>query len=158
VIAVLIVSCPCTIGLAVPMVIVVASGVAAEKGVIFKSSNAIELAHKTTHVGSDKTGNLTCGKLAIVLEEYPNLSPSTRGLLGLIAESKHLVSTTIVTYLRNNDIKSTLVSNTKNIVGRGVEGSFAGRKIRAGNFKWLGLSDSPIFNLFFRGYTYFVTW
>ncbi|KAH8695826.1 E1-E2 ATPase-domain-containing protein [Phaeosphaeriaceae sp. PMI808] len=62
-ITVLIVSCPCTIDLAVPMVIVVATGVAAERGVIFKSADAIEISYKTTHVVFDKTGTLTQGKL-----------------------------------------------------------------------------------------------
>lgn len=58
-ITVRIVSCPCAIGLAVPMVIVIASGVAAERGVIFKSAETIEVAYKTSHVVFDKTGTLT---------------------------------------------------------------------------------------------------
>lgn len=58
-ITVLIVSCPCAIGLAVPMVIVIASGVAAKRGVVFKSSNSIEVAYKTTDVVFDKTGTST---------------------------------------------------------------------------------------------------
>ncbi|KAG8423511.1 hypothetical protein J3458_000399 [Metarhizium acridum] len=58
-ITVLIVSCPCAVGLAVPMVVVIASGIAAERGVIFKSANAIEVAHQTTHLVLDKTGTLT---------------------------------------------------------------------------------------------------
>src|SRR5437868_2433619 len=53
---------PCAIGLAVPMVIVIASGVAAERGVIFKSADSIEVAYKTSHVVFDKTGTLTLGK------------------------------------------------------------------------------------------------
>ncbi|KAK5715775.1 hypothetical protein LTS12_027790 [Elasticomyces elasticus] len=58
-ITVLIVSCPCAIGLAVPMVVVFASGIAAEKGVVFKSADSIEVAYKASHVVFDKTGTLT---------------------------------------------------------------------------------------------------
>ena len=65
-ITVLIVSCPCAIGLAVPMVVVITSGVAAESGVIFKSASAIEVAHKTSHVVFDKTGTLTIGRPVVV--------------------------------------------------------------------------------------------
>ncbi|KAL8724404.1 MAG: hypothetical protein Q9166_007967 [cf. Caloplaca sp. 2 TL-2023] len=84
-ITVLIVSCPCAIGLAVPMVIVVATGIAAERGVIFKSADAIEIAYKTTHVVFGKTGTLTQGKLIIAREEYLSTSPSSKALLlGLI--------------------------------------------------------------------------
>lgn len=67
-ITVLIVSCPCAIGLAVPMVIVIATGVAAERGVIFKSAESIELAYKTSHVVFDKTGTITEGKLTMARE------------------------------------------------------------------------------------------
>ncbi|EOD45141.1 putative copper-translocating p-type atpase protein [Neofusicoccum parvum UCRNP2] len=71
-IATLIVSCPCAIGLAVPMVIVMASGIAAENGVVVKTAETLEVARKTSHVVLDKTGTLTQGKLSISREVFPN--------------------------------------------------------------------------------------
>lgn len=143
-ITVLIVSCPCAIGLAVPMVTVVATGVAAEKGVIFKSANAIEVAYKTSHVVFDKTGTLTQGKLDVVSEDYPSASPSTKSLLlSLIGSSKHPVSTAVAAHLRSQGLRASTVSNFKSVPGKGVEGTFAGRTLRAGNCRWLNVVDNP---------------
>merc|ERR1711939_1176647 len=64
-ISVLIVSCPCAIGLAVPMVVVIAGGVGARFGVVFKSAMAIETARNVSHVVFDKTGTLTRGELSV---------------------------------------------------------------------------------------------
>ncbi|KAK4118569.1 hypothetical protein N657DRAFT_675456 [Parathielavia appendiculata] len=71
-IAVLIVSCPCAIGLAVPMVVVIATGVAAEHSVIFKSAESMEVAYRASHVVLDKTGTLTEGRMSVVAEQYVN--------------------------------------------------------------------------------------
>ncbi|USP82466.1 P-type cation-transporting [Curvularia clavata] len=142
-ITVLIVSCPCAIGLAVPMVIVVSTGVAAERGVIFKSADAIETAWKTAHVVFDKTGTLTQGRLTISQEEYLNSSASTKALLlGLISSSKHPVSAAVANYLKAEGVAATTVSDPKHLVGKGIEGAFAGRSLRAGNSRWLGLSEN----------------
>ncbi|KAF3031343.1 hypothetical protein E8E11_000174 [Didymella keratinophila] len=156
-ITVLIVSCPCAIGLAVPMVIVVATGVAAERGVIFKSADAIEIAYKTTHVVFDKTGTLTQGKLTIAREEYPSASPSMKALLlGLIGSSKHPVSVAVATHLKMDGVTPTTVSDPKSVVGRGVEGTFAGRTLCAGNSRWLNLSNDPLVqSILSQGYTAF---
>lgn len=156
-ITVLIVSCPCAIGLAVPMVIVVATGVAAERGVIFKSANAIEVAYKTAHVVFDKTGTLTQGKLTVTQEEYPSTSPSTKALLlGLIGDNKHPVSIAVASHLKTKGVIATTVSDPQNIVGKGIEGAFAGRTLRAGNSRWLGFSDDPIVHsITSQGYTAF---
>ncbi|KAH7385552.1 E1-E2 ATPase-domain-containing protein [Phaeosphaeria sp. MPI-PUGE-AT-0046c] len=143
-ITVLIVSCPCAIGLAVPMVTVVATGVAAEKGVIFKSANAIEVAYKTSHVVFDKTGTLTQGKLAVTSEDYPSASPSTKSLLlSLIGSSKHPVSIAVAQHLKSQGIRASTVSNFKSVPSKGVEGTFAGRVLRAGNCRWLNMVDAP---------------
>lgn len=102
------VSCPCAIGLTVPMVIVVATGIAAERGVVFKSADAIEIAYNTAHVVFDNTGTLTQGKLTVAREEYPSASPSTKALLlGLIGSSKHPVSVAVVTHLKMMGVAAT---------------------------------------------------
>ncbi|KAL3294595.1 copper-translocating P-type ATPase [Colletotrichum asianum] len=157
-ITVLIVSCPCAIGLAVPMVIVIASGVAAEKGVIFKSADSIEVAYKTSHVVFDKTGTLTHGELSVSKESYVTDDPeATKSLLlGLVGSIKHPVSAAVAAHLEANGISPAPVSDSKTLTGKGVEGTISGRKLRAGNSRWLGLSSDPAVESFLsQGYTVF---
>lgn len=144
-ITVLIVSCPCAIGLAVPMVIVIASGVAAKRGVVFKTAGSIEVAYKTTDVVFDKTGTLTAGKLAVVREEYVMDSTElTKALLlGLLGNIKHPISAAITTHLTSQGTPALAVSDANVVTGKGVQGTVDGKKLRAGNSRWLALSDDP---------------
>ncbi|KAH8171381.1 e1-E2 ATPase domain-containing protein [Sarocladium implicatum] len=142
-ITVLIVSCPCAIGLAVPMVIVIASGVAAERGIIFKSADAIEVAHKTSHVVFDKTGTLTRGKLSVVEIECID-EEALPSLLGLVDDSRHPVSVAVAAYLKDIGIPSSAVPEPKSLTGKGVETTLGGQTLRAGNSRWLNLSDHEL--------------
>ncbi|CAK7208928.1 hypothetical protein SCUCBS95973_000279 [Sporothrix curviconia] len=160
-ITVLIVSCPCAIGLAVPMVIVIASGVAAERGVIFKSAEGIEVAYKTSHVVFDKTGTITKGKLAVAHEWYADShqSANTKSLLlGLVGSIKHPVSAAVATHLKSQSVSAVPVSNAKALMGQGVEGTVevSGVTLRAGNSRWLNLApDAVVQSVLSRGYTAF---
>lgn len=144
-ITVLIVSCPCAIGLAVPMVIVIASGVAAQRGVIFKSADSIEVAYKTTDIVFDKTGTLTRGDLTVSDETFfrQDLSNEKSLLLGLVSSIKHPVSAAIAAHLTASKIPASAVLDAQALVGKGVEGHFSGQTLRAGNSRWLGLSSHP---------------
>lgn len=142
-ITVLIVSCPCAIGLAVPMVIVIASGVAAEKGIIFKSADAIEVAHKTSHVVFDKTGTLTQGKLSVVAKDWVD-EDKLPLLLGLVENSRHPVSVALTAHLRDAGIVASTVPEPKSITGKGIETTLDGQRLRAGNSRWLNLSDHEL--------------
>lgn len=159
-IAVLIVSCPCAIGLAVPMVIVIASGVAAERGVIFKSADSIEVAYKTSHVVLDKTGTITEGKPSVSREWYTgNDQNATKSLLlGLVGSIKHPVSAAIATHLKAQGVSPSLVSEPKTLTGRGVEGiaKGSGLLLQAGNSRWLNLSSDPeVQSILLQEYTAF---
>ncbi|KAL2826438.1 E1-E2 ATPase-domain-containing protein [Aspergillus cavernicola] len=156
-ITVLIVSCPCAIGLAVPMVIVIASGVAAERGIIFKAADSIEVAWKTSHVVFDKTGTLTQGKLTVTVEHIEDKSPSSMSLLlGLIGSNKHPISAAVATHLKEKGILATAVSDAKVLTGKGVESTAPGLLLRAGNSRWLNLSSNPqVKSVLKRGYTAF---
>ncbi|KAJ5300249.1 hypothetical protein N7508_007492 [Penicillium antarcticum] len=154
-ITVLIVSCPCAIGLAVPMVIVIASGVAAERGIIFKSADAIEVAHKTSHVVFDKTGTLTRGKLSVVAMECDNVNKLPL-LLGLVENSRHPVSVSVAAHLKDAGVMASTVPEPKSLTGKGVETTFGGRKLRAGNSRWLNLSEDEVVQpMLAQGYTVF---
>lgn len=143
-IAVLIVSCPCALGLAVPMVIVIAGGVAANHGIIFKSGDTIENARKVSHVLFDKTGTLTEGKLSVSAVRYLKERESTQSLLlGLISNIKHPVSSAIASQLKSQNITPARIEEIKTVTGKGVEGIFNGSKIRAGNSRWLGVESLP---------------
>ncbi|KAH6670797.1 E1-E2 ATPase-domain-containing protein [Halenospora varia] len=144
-ISALIVSCPCAIGLAVPMVVVIAGGVAAKYGLIFKTAETIEIARSISHVIFDKTGTLTQGKLSVVVEEYPTkesdlLRPM---ILGLTANSKHPVSTAIAASLKHLEVEPSRVENVVSIAGAGIEATFHKSTIRSGNPHWLGFETHP---------------
>ncbi|KAL2808225.1 E1-E2 ATPase-domain-containing protein [Aspergillus granulosus] len=157
-ITVLIVSCPCAIGLAVPMVIVIATGVAAERGIIFKSAESIEVAYRTAHVVFDKTGTLTQGKLDVVSEEYIDFKQgaSSSLLLGLIDSNTHPVSAAVAAHLKSKNVSASVVNDSKAIPGNGIEGSAPGLVLRAGNCHWLNVSSHPhVCAVLSRGYTAF---
>ncbi|KAI9037831.1 cation-transporting P-type ATPase PCA1 [Aspergillus affinis] len=154
-ITVLIVSCPCAIGLAVPMVIVIASGVAAERGIIFKSADAIELAYKTSHVVFDKTGTLTQGKLSVVAKVCADVDQLPL-LLGLIENSRHPVSVSVAAHLKDAGTMASTVPEPKSLTGKGVETILGGRRLRAGNSRWLNLSEHKLVQpMLSQGYTVF---
>lgn len=145
-ISALIVSCPCGIGLAVPMVVVIAGGVGARHGLIFKYAETIEIARKVSHVIFDKTGTLTQGKLSVVAEQYTNGMPDAWAslILGLTVNSKHPVSIAVTTYLKTSDIQPLQLEDVKYVVGNGIEATWNGETIRGGNPYWLGFEDSPL--------------
>lgn len=159
-ITVLIVSCPCAIGLAVPMVVVVASGVAAERGVVIKDATTIEVARKTTHVVLDKTGTLTEGRLTVasqvLLGEKWSTEQSQPLMLALLAGNKHPVSAAVAAHLREKGVSpSPSVSEVKVLTGKGVEATTKSDLVlRAGNSRWLNLSDhAQVQPVLSRGYT-----
>lgn len=157
-ITVLIVSCPCAIGLAVPMVIAIAGGVAADHGVIFKTAGTIEIARKVTHVVFDKTGTLTQGKLSVLAEEYPSgdRDATLSAVLGLLSGIKHPVATAVARHLHEQSVTAAQVEDIQTITSKGIQGTLRGRTIRAGNSRWLGLESHPqVSSLLSKGYTVF---
>ncbi|CAM1509619.1 Fc.00g033580.m01.CDS01 [Cosmosporella sp. VM-42] len=157
-ITVLIVSCPCAIGLAVPMVVVIASGVAANRGVVFKTAGAIEVAYKASHVVFDKTGTLTQGKLAVLETWYASdeSDPSLSLLLGLVSNIPHPVSVAVASHLKVKGFEAANVSEPRSLTGKGVEATVGGKILRAGNSRWLDLSSHPaVQSILAQGYTAF---
>jgi len=145
-VSVLIVSCPCAVGLAVPMVVVIAGGVASQHGIIFKSASTIETARKVTHVVFDKTGTLTQGQLSVVAETYisesKTLTAST--LLGLVSNIKHPVSVAIAKHLSSEGVNPIPIEDVTSVTGKGIEGTLNGTSIRAGNSRWLDVDSHPL--------------
>ena len=143
-VSVLIVSCPCAIGLCVPMVIVIAGGAAAKHGVVLKSTIALESAHKVSHVVFDKTGTLTEGELSVaeeVILAERQLALSVT--LGLTSNSKHPVSAAMSAYLKAKGVEIANVQEVNSVTGKGIKGIYAGEVVRCGNLRWLSLHNLP---------------
>ncbi|KAB5583525.1 copper-transporting P-type ATPase [Coniochaeta sp. 2T2.1] len=142
-IAVLAISCPCGIGLAVPMVLVIAGGIAAREGVIIKSADSTERARKVTDVLFDKTGTLTEAEMDVVYVEVlgNNKARSIQIAQMLVKSNKHPVSVAISKHL---DADQAPVNATiRTIPGAGIEADYVGITYRGGSPQWTGSSGHP---------------
>ncbi|KAK1635124.1 copper-transporting P-type ATPase [Colletotrichum phormii] len=144
-IAVLAVSCPCALGLAVPMVLVVAGGVAARGGVIIKSAECTERARKVSDVVFDKTGTITEGDLDVLEEEIllPDHDEARAITKALVAGNNHPVSTALAKYLASRATREVKITDPRVIPGAGVEASYNGHKVCAGNPSWTDADALP---------------
>ncbi|TDZ40591.1 P-type cation-transporting ATPase [Colletotrichum spinosum] len=144
-IAVLVISCPCAMGLAVPMVLVIAIGVAAKGGVIIKSAEAIERARGVTAFVFDKTGTITDSDLDVCEEKFLVIDENrARAIAGaLVAGNKHPVSLAIANYLTLPSMPEIELSSLHSIPGSGVEAELEGHTVRAGSPAWTGSDSLP---------------
>jgi P-type E1-E2 ATPase len=118
----------------------------------------VEIARNVSHVIFDKTGTLTQGKLSVEAEEYPmgTADPLAPMLLGLTTNSMHPVSTAIAAHMKALGHQPSKVENVMSVAGKGIEATWNGSTIRAGNPHWLGFEDSPIVHkIFSLGLTMF---
>ncbi len=137
-VSVLIIACPCALGLATPMSIMVATGKGATMGVLFKNAEAIETMRKIDTLVVDKTGTLTLGKPKLTgLVATGNMSEEK--LLQLAASlekvSEHPLATAIVDGSKERGIKFAEVTEFASHTGKGVSGTVEGRKVLLGNLK-----------------------
>ncbi|OAQ98359.1 hypothetical protein LLEC1_01174 [Akanthomyces lecanii] len=147
-VATLAVSCPCALGLAVPMVLVVAGGVAAKSGVIIKSAECTERARKVTDIVFDKTGTITESDLDVVATEFFGGDEELASALTkpLVSGNNHPVSLVVAKYLETRATKAVTATDVHVIPGAGVEAVLDGDVIRAGNPKWTGTDDYRVIN------------
>lgn len=138
--AVIVIACPCALGLATPTAIMVGTGKGAEHGVLIKGGEPLEAANKIRAIVFDKTGTLTKGKPEVT--EIVSLGMSDEDEIlgiatGLEKLSEHPLAEAIVRYAEEEGIKSGEVKNFKAIPGHGVEGEISGQKFYLGNRKLL---------------------
>lgn len=139
-ITILVVACPCSLGLATPLAIVVSGGLCAENGILIKKSEILENAQKTDTIVFDKTGTLTYGTLKIAnVINYSNMEEKEVLALAGSIEKKgtHPISKAFVDYLEQNNIESFEVENYEEISGYGVCGRVNNEQIILGNSKIL---------------------
>ncbi|HSO21874.1 MAG TPA: heavy metal translocating P-type ATPase [Chondromyces sp.] len=135
-VAVLIIACPCALGLATPMSIMVATGKGAESGVLFKNAEAIEILRKVDTLVVDKTGTLTEGAPRLVTVEAMDGGGSTdflRDVASLERSSEHPLAAAIVEGAEERGIRLESAAGFQSITGQGVIGEVGGRSIAVGN-------------------------
>ena len=153
-VSVLVIACPCALGLATPTSIMVASGKGAENGLIFRSAEALETAGKLRTIVLDKTGTLTRGQPEVTdFERLPGGVLQAGTLLALTAalesRSEHPLAEAITTYARSQlkDADLPAVQGFEAVAGRGVQGVVAGQQVRVGTPRWfeeLGIDTAAL--------------
>ncbi len=139
-VAVLIIACPCALGLATPMSIMVGTGRGAELGVLLRNAEALELLERVTTIVVDKTGTLTEGKPQLTtVEPMPGFEEAT--ILRLTASlenvSEHPLAAAIVAGARASGVTLAPVQDFASTTGKGVQGKVEGRHIAIGNLKFM---------------------
>ncbi len=139
-VAVLIIACPCALGLATPMSIMVGTGKGAELGVLFRNAEALELLERIDTIVVDKTGTLTEGKpsLTSVVAEAPLMEDELLRLVASVENvSEHPLASAIVAGARARGITTVEVTDFQSTTGKGVSGYVEGRDVSIGNQQML---------------------
>jgi Cu+-exporting ATPase len=146
-VAVLVIACPCALGLATPAAIMAGTGVAAKYGILIKDAQALELAHRVDIVAFDKTGTLTVGQPRLLAI---HIKPDGQAVLNLPSEpkflsiaaalqsgSEHPLATAVVTAARAAGLSITTASQVRAVPGRGTLGTVDGQDYKIGSLRWL---------------------
>ncbi|MGZ8983831.1 MAG: heavy metal translocating P-type ATPase [Methylotenera sp.] len=144
-VAVLVIACPCALGLATPTAIMVGTGVAAQHGILIKDAEALELAHAVKTVAFDKTGTLTEGHPKLVVLESSTkdaVTSDTDNLLmvaaSLQAGSEHPLAKAVVNAAQCKGVMLQPAQEVHAMPGRGVAGIVGNQKLYLGNTRWMG--------------------
>ena len=140
---VLIIACPCALGLATPTAVMVGTGKGAENGILIKGAESLELAHKIQTIVLDKTGTLTEGQPTVT--DFVTIKGTANSnelkLLQLAASvernSEHPLGEAVVRYAQSQEVNLTEVKDFEAIAGSGVRGVVAGKSIALGTLRWM---------------------
>ncbi len=140
-VSVLVIACPCALGLATPTAIIVGTGRGANMGILFKNATALEHAHKVNTVVFDKTGTITRGK-PVVTDVLPANGFSKEELLSLAASaeqfSEHPLASAIVKHQKNAPLSS--ATDFQSVTGGGVSATVEGKSVKIGNADFIGIA------------------
>ncbi|MCY1172785.1 putative copper-transporting ATPase PacS [compost metagenome] len=148
-VAVLVIACPCALGLATPTAIMAGTGVAARYGILIKDAEALERAHEVSAVVFDKTGTLTSGAPRIAhLSAIDGNEASLLQRAGALQRgSEHPLAKAVLDACAERHLKVVDVSESQSLTGRGIAGTLEGRRLALGNRRLLedsGLSAGPL--------------
>lgn len=139
-ISVLVISCPCALGLATPVAIMVGSGVGAKNGILFKTAAALEEMGRVRIVALDKTGTITCGEPRVT-DLLPAEGISRRELLQMACtleqHSEHPLAGAILRQAAEEQVAAEPVEGFRALPGSGLEATFRGQLLRGGNLRWM---------------------
>jgi len=144
---VLIIACPCALGLATPISIMVGVGKAAESGILIRNGDALQQAGKLTTIVLDKTGTVTEGKPAvteIIAAEVSDEDSLLQLGASIEAGSEHPLASAIVAFATEKDIKLIKTENFSAITGHGVQGTLNGKTVLFGNARLMKNNDVDI--------------
>ena len=153
-IAVLVISCPCALGLATPTAIMVGTGKGAENGILIKSAESLEIAHEINTVVLDKTGTITEGAPKVtdcIAVEGQCEADFLQKAASLEHSSEHPLAEAIVAYAKQKKVSLKAVSDFGAEAGQGVYGSVEGKKIFAGNRRMMDAQGIELGNLAQKG-------
>ncbi|CAL67882.1 heavy metal translocating P-type ATPase [Christiangramia forsetii] len=147
-IAVLIIACPCALGLATPMSVMVGVGKGAKNGVLIKNARALEEMNQIDTLIIDKTGTITEGKPSVekvvsVSSEYSE-DEITRLIASVNAQSEHPLATATVKYAKAENIEYGEASDFNSVTGKGVEAKFEEKQLALGNDKLMKVENAEI--------------
>lgn len=144
-ICVLVISCPCALGLATPVAIMVGNGMGAKNGILFKTSEALENAGKIDIAVMDKTGTITEGKPRVT-DMVPAKGVSERELLekayALEVKSEHPLALAVVDYGNRKSVKALPLTDFQILSGHGLEGTLGGKKLHGGSASYISTFTS----------------
>lgn len=144
-ICVLVISCPCALGLATPVAIMVGNGMGAKNGILFKTSEALENAGKIDIAVMDKTGTITEGKPRVT-DMVPAEGVSEKELLekayALEVKSEHPLALAVVDYGKQKSVKALPLTDFKILSGHGLEGILGGKKLHGGSASYISTFTS----------------
>lgn len=141
-ISVLVISCPCALGLATPVATIVGAKKGAQNGILIKSSQGFESLDKADYFVFDKTGTITTGKMEVMDINIPD--DDIKGLLPLESLSTHPLSKAISSYLKKKEIEKIEASNFSSIPGRGIQADINGHVYKSGNMEFIGLKEEDL--------------
>ncbi|MEA3394337.1 MAG: heavy metal translocating P-type ATPase [Pseudomonadota bacterium] len=139
-VAVLVIACPCALGLATPAAIMAGTGVAARFGILIKDAQALELAHKVDTVAFDKTGTLTVGQprlTALVVAEGVDEAAVLQAAASLQSGSEHPLARAVVAAAQARQISVEVPDNVRAVPGRGSEGEVGVKSYLIGSLRWM---------------------
>lgn len=139
-VTVLVIACPCALGLATPTAIMVGIGKGAENGILIKDAEALELGHKVNAIILDKTGTITEGKPVVTDLVWSNAVKDNESILksiffALEQQSEHPLAEAVVAYLKSTNVIPAKVASFNSLTGRGVEATYEGEQYFAGSHK-----------------------
>ena len=149
-VAVLVIACPCALGLATPAAIMAGTGVAAKYGILIKDAQALELAHKVDIVAFDKTGTLTLGRpllTALVAVDGADEAGLLMAAASLQSGSEHPLARAVVAAAKDRGLAFDAPDNVRAVPGRGSEGEVGVRSYLIGSLRWmeeLGVALGPL--------------